>query len=174
MEGAKQPFVVWADHKNLTHLQNAKRLNFHQAHWSLFYGSFPFSTSYHPGTCNVKPGALSRQFTSDEESEDPARILPSTCQVGGVSRQVENEIRQGLATDPDPGNGLHGHRFVPSAACSAIIYWAHTLHRTIALLQYYFCWPQCCQVYDNYRICTIILPCVRCTINNPKKGPNIR
>jgi len=29
---------------------------------------------------------------------------------------------------------------------------------------------QCCQVYDNYRICTIILPCVRCMINNPKKG----
>lgn len=29
---------------------------------------------------------------------------------------------------------------------------------------------QCCQVYDNYRICTIILPSVRCTINNPKKG----
>jgi len=29
---------------------------------------------------------------------------------------------------------------------------------------------QCCQVYDNYRNCTIILPCVRCTINNPKKG----
>ena len=32
------------------------------------------------------------------------------------------------------------------------------------------CHRQCCQVYDNYRICTIILPCVRCTINNPKKG----
>ena len=28
---------------------------------------------------------------------------------------------------------------------------------------------QCCQVYDNYRICMIILPSVWCMINNPKK-----
>ena len=34
----------------------------------------------------------------------------------------------------------------------------------------YSTWDQCCQVYDNYCICTIILPCVRCTINNPQKG----
>ncbi len=28
---------------------------------------------------------------------------------------------------------------------------------------------QCCQMHDNYRICTIILPSVRCTINNANK-----
>jgi len=27
---------------------------------------------------------------------------------------------------------------------------------------------QCCQTYDNYRICTIILTSVRCTVNNEK------
>ena len=27
-----------------------------------------------------------------------------------------------------------------------------------------------CQMYDNYRICTIILPSVRCTINNFKNA----
>jgi len=37
LEGAKQPFTVWTDHKNLTYLQNAKRLNSHQARWSLFF-----------------------------------------------------------------------------------------------------------------------------------------
>ena len=34
LEGAKQPFVVWTNHKNL---QNAKRLNSCQACWSLFF-----------------------------------------------------------------------------------------------------------------------------------------
>ena len=34
LEGAKQPFIVWTDHKNITYLQNAKRLNSHQARWS--------------------------------------------------------------------------------------------------------------------------------------------
>ncbi len=29
---------------------------------------------------------------------------------------------------------------------------------------------QRCQMYNNYRICMIILPSVRCTINNVKKG----
>ena len=29
---------------------------------------------------------------------------------------------------------------------------------------------QCCQMYDNYRICTIITPSVRCTINNSQNA----
>ncbi len=33
---------------------------------------------------------------------------------------------------------------------------------------------QCCQTYDNYRICTIILTSVRCTISNEKKSHNVR
>ena len=32
------------------------------------------------------------------------------------------------------------------------------------------CHAQCCQTYDNYRICTIIWPSVRCTINNSKNA----
>jgi len=39
LEAAKQHFIVWTDHKNRTHLQNAKRWNSHQARWSMFFGS---------------------------------------------------------------------------------------------------------------------------------------
>ena len=55
-------------------------------------------------------------------------------------------IRQRLAMDPDPGNGLPDRSFVPLAACSAIIHWVHTIkftchpgiNRTVTLLQRYF------------------------------------
>ncbi len=36
LEGAKHSFVIWTDHKNLTCIQGAKRLNPRQARWALF------------------------------------------------------------------------------------------------------------------------------------------
>ncbi|KAK3539348.1 hypothetical protein QTP70_003835 [Hemibagrus guttatus] len=40
LEGAKHPFQVLTDHKNLEFIQQAKRLNPRQARWSLFFSSF--------------------------------------------------------------------------------------------------------------------------------------
>ncbi|KAI3352128.1 hypothetical protein L3Q82_020941 [Scortum barcoo] len=36
LEGSTQPFMVWTYHKNLAYIQTTKRLNSHQARWSLF------------------------------------------------------------------------------------------------------------------------------------------
>lgn len=88
LEGTEQPFVVWTDHKNLTYLHNAKRLNARQAHWSLFFGRFNFSISYLPGSRNVKPDALSRQFDADEKIMEAPPILPASCRVGAVTWEV--------------------------------------------------------------------------------------
>jgi len=68
LEGSRQLFLVWTNHKNLTYLQDAKRLNSPQAHWSLFFARFNFSITYHPGSHNVKPDALCRQFSADNET----------------------------------------------------------------------------------------------------------
>ncbi|KAI3355849.1 hypothetical protein L3Q82_004229 [Scortum barcoo] len=67
LEGSKQPFLVWTDHKNLEYIRSAKRLNSRQAGWSLFLTRFNFTLSYRPGSRNVKPDALSRQFLKDED-----------------------------------------------------------------------------------------------------------
>lgn len=37
LEGSQIPFVILTDHKNLSYLQNAKRLDPRQARWSLFF-----------------------------------------------------------------------------------------------------------------------------------------
>ena len=59
LEGSEHPFQVWTDHKNLTYIQQAKRLNPRQAHWALFFNRSDFNLSYCPGSKNLKPDALS-------------------------------------------------------------------------------------------------------------------
>lgn len=50
LEGAEHPFVVWTDHKNLSYITSAKRLNSRQARWASFFGRFNFTLTYHPGS----------------------------------------------------------------------------------------------------------------------------
>ncbi|CAJ0931673.1 unnamed protein product [Ranitomeya imitator] len=76
LEGAKHRVVVLTDHKNLTYLESAKRLNPRQARWSLFFARFDFVISYLPGSKNVKADALSRSFVPDSPGvSEPAGIL---------------------------------------------------------------------------------------------------
>lgn len=82
LEGAAQPFIMWTDHKNLEYLRSARRLNSRQARWALFFTRFDFTITYRPGSRNMKPDALSRQFVSTEEESDPGPILPSACVIG--------------------------------------------------------------------------------------------
>lgn len=75
LEEAEHPFVMRTDHKNLVYLRSAKRLNSHQARWSLISSLSIFF--YRPGSRNVKPDALSRQFSLDSSSLTPACVLPA-------------------------------------------------------------------------------------------------
>lgn len=85
LDGAALPFVVWTDHKNLTYLQNAKRLHSPQTRWALFLGRFQFTLTYRPGSRNQKLDALSRQFSSDPVRTDPDPIFPPSCILGAAS-----------------------------------------------------------------------------------------
>ncbi len=76
------PFIVWTDHQNLEYIRCAKRLNARQARWALFFGRFDFTISFRPGSKNLKPDALSRQFGSSEVSPTTENILPQRCVVG--------------------------------------------------------------------------------------------
>lgn len=62
LEGVEHPFIIWMDHKNLTYLRTAMRLNPCQACWSLFFSRFNFSISYRPGSRNIKPDTLSHNI----------------------------------------------------------------------------------------------------------------
>lgn len=49
LEGAKQKFTVFTNHKNLQYLCDTKCLNPRQARWALIFTRFNFTSSYHPG-----------------------------------------------------------------------------------------------------------------------------
>ncbi|KAK3541283.1 hypothetical protein QTP86_019415 [Hemibagrus guttatus] len=85
LEGAKHPFTVLTDHKNLEYLRAAKRLNPHQARWALFFTRFKFAISYRPGSKNVKANALSRIYGPDIASDDPEPILPEKIFASPIS-----------------------------------------------------------------------------------------
>lgn len=148
LEGAALPFLVWTDHKNLTYLRGAKRLNARQARWSLFFARFNFSISYRPGSRNTKPDALSRQFDSDTGPAEFSTILPAGCTVGAITWEVEDAINRGLRTEPDPGTGPTNRRFVPAAARSKVLEWVHASRfachpgrgRTTSMVKRHFWW----------------------------------
>ena len=62
----------------MEYIRSAKGLN-----WSLFFDRFNFTLSYRPGSCNVKPDALSRQFPAcPDETVEPSTLnqpAPSPC-----------------------------------------------------------------------------------------------
>ncbi|KAK3558162.1 hypothetical protein QTP86_011857, partial [Hemibagrus guttatus] len=79
LEGARHPFQVLTDHRNLEYLHGVKRLNPRQARWVLFFTRFQFTVSYHPGSKNGKADALSRQSEGAGDPGQPELILPTTA-----------------------------------------------------------------------------------------------
>ncbi|KAI3375584.1 hypothetical protein L3Q82_003899 [Scortum barcoo] len=75
---------VWTDHEDLQYLKSAKRLNFRQARWALFFSQFRFSLSYRPGSQNTKPDALSRLYQPEPAAKKP----------GAFFWQIEKDVQQ--------------------------------------------------------------------------------
>ncbi|XP_050924947.1 uncharacterized protein LOC108874699 [Lates calcarifer] len=149
LEGSTHPFIVWTDHKNLSYLRSARRLNSRQARWALFLGRFNFTLTYRPGSRNAKPDALSRQFSSPVEGPAVDTILPSSCVVGAARWEIEQLVQEALSDHPTPEGGPPNRLFVPEPVRSPVLQWGHSskvachpgFHRTLALLRQRFWWP---------------------------------
>lgn len=148
MEGADHPVLVWTDHKNLSHLQSAKRLNPRQSCCSMLFSRYNLFISYCPGSKNIKPDALSRFHSPDSERE-LATILPLRCTISSVTWEIEDLIRQAQQTEPDPGTFPHKTIYVPTSVRARLIHWIHSakfsvhsrISCTIALINPRFSWP---------------------------------
>lgn len=57
LEGAGFPFHVFTDYRNVEYLQKGKKLNPHQARWSLFFLQFNFKVTHLPCKKNVNADA---------------------------------------------------------------------------------------------------------------------
>ncbi|KAK3522647.1 hypothetical protein QTP86_028895 [Hemibagrus guttatus] len=93
LEGARHPFLILTDHRNLEYLRNAKCLNARQARWALFFTRFHFSVTYRPGSKNGKADALSRKYETKSSPSTPEPILPFTTILGLMRWELMEEIQ---------------------------------------------------------------------------------
>lgn len=172
LEGALHHFIIWADHKNLTNLKCAKRLNSCQAQWSLFFACF-----------NFFPLLPSRLQEHQAESTLPsvilwlqtAGILPSTCRVVSLSWEIKETIHQALQNERDPDTGQPDWRFVPSASWSVIIHWAHTtrfachsnMSRTTTSFRCHFWWDSLDRDVRHYVATCSMCACGKTSSQHP-------
>ena len=69
LEGAKDWFEIWMDHKNLEYFMKAQKLNRRQARWSLYLLRFDFALKYVAGKSIGRADSLSRRVDWVERVE---------------------------------------------------------------------------------------------------------
>ncbi len=153
--------MVWTDHKNLEYIRSAKRLSSRQAHWALFFDRFDFTLSYRPGSKNVKPDTLSRQFERPGEETPADAILSEGVVVGALSWDIEQSVERA-------GRGVE----VPVE----VLQWGHesrvTCHpgvrRSLAAIRQRFWWPSIGQDVRQF-----VLACSVCAQNKISNRPSV-
>uniref|UniRef100_A0A8C6PCD2 Gypsy retrotransposon integrase-like protein 1 n=1 Tax=Nothobranchius furzeri TaxID=105023 RepID=A0A8C6PCD2_NOTFU len=173
LEGAEHPIVIWTDHKNLSYLKEAKRLNPRQSRWALFFSRFHFIISYRPGNKNIKPDALSRQFSVNSDPE-PTTIIPPDCVLGAVTWEIRDQVLEAQKNYPCPNQVPNRTLFVPPSVRHKVINWAHTakfsvhpgISRTVALIRRSFWWPTMFKDVKEY-----VSACQTCARNKGSNQP---
>ena len=108
-----------------------------------------FTISYHTGSKNVKPDALSRLYSSSATPSTSETILPTSCLAATVDWGIENLVSEVQRSQPGPEGGPANRLFGPNPVWSRVLEWAHssrlTCHpgsrRTLAFLRQCFWWP---------------------------------
>jgi hypothetical protein len=95
LEGAHHKVEIWTGHKNLEYFMMAKKLNCHQALWSLYLSRFNFSMHHQPGHSMGKSNALSRRADHGTGAGDNSNVtLLCLCKEhqtsGNHSRAMEH------------------------------------------------------------------------------------
>ncbi|KAK3556252.1 hypothetical protein QTP70_007146 [Hemibagrus guttatus] len=149
LKGARHPFQVLTDHRNLEYLRGTKRLNPRQARWALFFIRFRFMVTYRPGSKNGKADALSRKFERANEPVLTEPILPPTAILAPVRWNLVEEIQRTHAEEPPPAGCPPTKVFVPPQFRTQVMQWVHEapssghpgVCRSTQLVRRRFWWP---------------------------------
>ncbi|KAK3549656.1 hypothetical protein QTP86_005410 [Hemibagrus guttatus] len=163
LEGARHPFQVLTDHRNLEYLRGAKRLNPRQARWALFFTRFRFTVTYRPGSKNGKADALSRGFETPSEPTRIEPILPVTAILAPVQWNLVEEIQHAHADEPPPAGCPPNRLFVPPQFRLQVMQWVHEapssghpgIRRSTQLVRRRFWWPSLASdMEEHVRACS--------------------
>ncbi len=149
LEGAKHPFTVLTDHRNLEYLKSAKRLNHRQARWALFFMRFNFKITYRPGSQNTKADALSRLYESSASNPNPELILPPSIILAPIQWDIMTEIADAQNIEPPPAETPPNLTYVPQPLRQRVLSLVHSnpssghpgITATFQLLNNRFWWP---------------------------------
>ncbi|KAL0177165.1 hypothetical protein M9458_026059, partial [Cirrhinus mrigala] len=175
LEGAKHPFTVLTDHRNLEYLRSAKVLNHRQARWSLFFTRFQFQVSYRPGTQNTKADALSRIHEPGQPVASSEPVLPTTLILAPVTWDLMTEIAEAQLLDPTPTECPPNLTYVPLCLRPRVLSQVHTapssghpgIEATLHLLHNRFWWPTL-----RHNTIKFVQSCAVCnTTKTPRRPP---
>ncbi len=148
LEGAKHPFTVLTDHRNLEYLKSAKRLNHRQARWSLFT-RFNFKLPTVPDLRTPRQMPSPRLHESDSQSPDQEPIIPPTIILAPVQWDIMTEITEAQVTDPPPTETPGNLAYIPQELRQRVMQLVHSnpssghpgITATVQLLNNKFWWP---------------------------------
>lgn len=126
LEGARHPFIVLTDHRNLEYLCSAKRLNPRQARWALFFTRFEFTVTYRPGSKNTKADALSRQQDLASPNLSSESLLPESLIIAPIQWDIMTELTEANAQTPAPPNCPSDRTFVPVILRDRVLHMVHS------------------------------------------------
>ncbi|KAI2647066.1 Transposon Tf2-6 polyprotein [Labeo rohita] len=172
LEGARHPFTILTDHKNLEYLRAAKVLNHRQARWSLFFTRFDFVINYRPGSQNTKADALSRVHESEDATQPPETILPSSVIVAPIAWDLMTEITEAQTQDPPPADCPGDRTYVPAALRQRVLSEVHSvpssghpgIEATLHLLRNRFWWATL-----RSDTITFIKQCITCNTSKAQR-----
>lgn len=89
-------------------------------------GRFNFTLTHSPGSQNVKPDALSRQFSPDLIDTDSGPLL--SCIVGSAKWQVKERVREAQSSVSSPAETPPNRLFIPESVHSEVLQWQCIKH----------------------------------------------
>jgi len=107
LKGVIHPVEIWTDHKNLEYFMTAKKLNRHQARWSLHLARFDFLLHHRPGRTMGKPDALSRRADHGNrasDNEDVVLLRPEFLVVHAMEGVELTSVEQKILSDIRKGD----------------------------------------------------------------------
>jgi len=93
LEGAKDQFEIWTDHKNLEYFMKAQKLNQRQARWSLYLSRFDFALKHVAGKSMGRADSLSRRVDwaerVEQDNENQVMLKKEWLEVRVMEQLIE-------------------------------------------------------------------------------------
>ena len=96
LEGAKNQFEIWMDHKNLEYFIKTQKLNQRQARWLLYLSRFDFALKHVTGKSMERVDSLSRRVDwaegVEKDNENQVMLKEEWLEVRAMEQLVEGLV----------------------------------------------------------------------------------